>query len=218
MSHLASYWKGGLTGLTVLRSRCPARTIVAARVTFLTYKKKEWRMTFLYLSLCWPPMFENHIKNEKLRFALRTAWVVTGHWELHGWLALHVDDVIPLYRFHVAQLLTWEPNSSVQNLCKSKSACHTTFHSKLGLAGVLDLCCLCGLTRQAVQEKLSGALTGGLVNIGEHWQSKLLLHECVAADDAQVIEGNGAHLVESDEDVAAHFFDGLREKMKVSKK
>lgn len=40
----------------------------------------------------------------------------------------------------------------------------------------------------------------------------------MAADDAQVIEGNGAHLVESDEDVAAHFFDGLREKMKVSKK
>lgn len=34
-----SRW-GGLTDLTVLRSRCPAGAIDTARVTFLTYKKE----------------------------------------------------------------------------------------------------------------------------------------------------------------------------------
>lgn len=37
----------------------------------------------------------------------------------------------------------------------------------------------------------------------------------MASDDAQVIEGNRAHLVESDEDVAAHLFDGLQRKTQV---
>lgn len=39
----------------------------------------------------------------------------------------------------------------------------------------------------------------------------------MATDDAQVIEGNRAHLVESDEDVAAHFFYRLRKKMRAKK-
>lgn len=84
---------------------------------------------------------------------------------------------------------------------------------------MLHFCLQCGLTRQAVQEKLTGAFASFFasffVSIGEHRESKLLFEERVATNDAQVIEGNGAHTVDSDEDVAAHFFNGLWKKMRV---
>lgn len=65
------------------------------------------------------------------------------------------------------------------------------------------------LTRQAVEENLSGGLASEFVIVGKHRESKLLLEERVATNDAQVIEGNRACQVESDEDVAAHFFNRL---------
>lgn len=84
---------------------------------------------------------------------------------------------------------------------------------------MLHFCLQCGLTRQAVQEKLIGAFASFFASffarIGEHRESKLLLEERVATNDAQVIEGNGAHTVDSDEDVATHFFNGLWKKMRV---
>lgn len=81
---------------------------------------------------------------------------------------------------------------------------------------MLDCCCVqCALTRQAVQEKLSGAFASRFVKIGEHGEGELLFEEGVATNDTKVIEGNRAHLVESDEDVAAHFFNRLWKKMRV---
>lgn len=80
---------------------------------------------------------------------------------------------------------------------------------------MLDRGVQCGLTRQAVQEELSGAFASRFVNIGKHGEGKLLFQERVATNDTQVVEGNRAHLVERDEDVAAHFFNRLWKKMKV---
>lgn len=194
-----------------MRSRCPAGTVEAARVTFLAYTKDAKDDL---------PVPEQHFKclriiqkctdvhRCQLTCAILTEWIVTGHWELHGRLALHVDNVMPLYCFHVAQLLAGELDSSVENLCKSKTRSRHS-PAKPRLARVLHFCLQCGLTRKAVQEKLTGALASGFVKIGKHRESKLLIEERVAPNDAQVVEGNRAHSVESDEDVAAHFFNGL---------
>lgn len=62
------------------------------------------------------------MSRQQLTRAILTAWIVVGHRELHGRLVVHVDNVIPLDCFHVAQLLTGELDSSVENLCKDKES------------------------------------------------------------------------------------------------
>lgn len=83
-------------------------------------------MTCLHLSTCWTLNLSHnnsetsHIYRGQITWAFLTARIVTGHRELHGRLVLHVDNVVPLDRIHVAQLLTGELDSSVENLCKVK--------------------------------------------------------------------------------------------------
>lgn len=69
-----------------------------------------------------------------------------------------------------------------------------------------------GLTCQAGQKKLTGALSRVFVNVGNHSEGVLPVVERMATDDAQVLQGDSGCRVECDEDIAAHFFDRLEDK------
>lgn len=53
-------------------------------------------------------------------YALLTVCVVEGHRQLHDGLLFSVYNVIPLYCFHIAELLVSELDTSFENFCKVK--------------------------------------------------------------------------------------------------
>lgn len=69
-----------------------------------------------------------------------------------------------------------------------------------------------GLTCQAGQKKLIGALIGIFVIIGQHSEAKHPLVERMTSNDAQVLQRNPGRCVEGDQHVAAHFFNRLWKK------
>lgn len=66
-----------------------------------------------------------------------------------------------------------------------------------------------GLTCQAVEEKLFGALSGSFVVIGQNTESKFSLIQGMASNDVQVFQRNSGGCVEGDQDVATDFFNWL---------
>lgn len=45
-------------------------------------------------------------------------WIVAGYWKLHDGFGLDIDNVKPLYGFHIAEQFAWNFYSSLKNLWK----------------------------------------------------------------------------------------------------